>query len=402
METYCARMEIDVVTQQTTEVSAAVGRRADELAPTVARAIFHEVPHYRGTAPVPFDVVAAACAANLRPVLGAIATDGGIDPAPAMEVGAARARDGVPLPAVMEAYRVGFRRLWDAVATETMSRATVGGDSLHRVTAKLFAAQHIFTAAMAESYRREQARRSCEEESRRARLIDALLHGGPAGQWSMWEIADYLRLPTGGPYVVIAAHVGATGNRGLPDIESKLRSLDVSSAWLLLPDAHVGIVHITTDEHLTGVLELVARTATGRVGVSARFNDLRAATHALRFARVMLRCRADSDERVTVFDGSILSSAALAAPDLMVDVAGPMLDTFAGIGDDERDVLFETFRVWLETDGSMRTVGEVMFCHPNTVRYRLHRIERCTGRSLSKPRDIAEISLALEVHRRLI
>ena len=161
-------------------------------------------------------------------------------------------------------------------------------------------------------------------------------------------------------------------------------------------------MHISTDEHFDDVLKLVSRIATGRVGVSARFDDLRASTHALRFARVMLRCRADPDERVTVFDGSILGSAALAAPDLMFDLVRPMLEGFAGFGEDERDVLFETFRAWIETDGSMRAVGELMFCHPNTVRYRLHRIERCTGRSLSKPRDIAELALALEVHRRLM
>jgi hypothetical protein len=397
-------MDVDGHAQQITEVAAAVERRADELAPALARAIFHEVPYYRGSTPVPFDVVTAACAANLRPVLGCLTTNGNgpVDPAPAIEVGAARARDGVPLPSVMEAYRVGFRRVWDAVATETTLGATANGEALRRVTAKLLSAQDIFTAAMAESYRKEQLRRSCEDDARRVRLIDALLQGGPAGQWSVWEIADYLRLPTAGPYVVIAAAVGPSGKAGLPDIEPKLRSVDVSSAWRLLPDAHVGIVHLAHPENLVGVLELVSRVATGRVGVSARFNDLRSAAHALRFARVMLRCRADADEKVTVFDGSILSSAALAAPDLMVDTVGPMLESFAGISDDEREVLFETFRVWIETDGSMRVVGELMFCHPNTVRYRLHRIERCTGRSLSKPRDIAEISLALEVHRRLM
>jgi hypothetical protein len=395
-------MAVDGVAQQITDAVAAVERRADELAPALARAIFHEVPDYRGPAPVPFGVVAAGCAANLRPVLGAIATDGPIDPAPAIEVGAVRARDGVPLPSVMEAYRVGFRQLWDAVSTETTSRATRSGDALRRVTATLLSAQNVFTGAMAESYRKEQLHRSGEEEARRVRLIDALLQGGPAGQWSVWEIADYFRLPTAGPYVVIAAQVGPTGKPGLPDIESKLRSLDVSSVWRLLSDAHVGIAHIANPEHLSGVLALVARVATGRVGVSAPFNDLRAATHALRFARVMLRCRADAGGKITVFDGSILSSAALAAPDLMVDAVGPMLESFAGISEDEREVLFETFRVWIETDGSIRVVGELMFCHPNTVRYRLHRIERCTGRSLSKPRDIAEICLALEVHRRLM
>ncbi|MDT5230470.1 MAG: hypothetical protein QOI39_970 [Mycobacterium sp.] len=103
-----------------------------------------------------------------------------------------------------------------------------------------------------------------------------------------------------------------------------------------------------------------------------------------------------------MFDDSILASAAISAPDLMVKLVTPTLDCFAGLADQERDVLFETFRVWVEDDGSTRTVGELRFCHPNTVRCRLHRIERCSGRSLSKPKNLAELRLALEVHRRLM
>jgi DNA-binding PucR family transcriptional regulator len=35
------------------------------------------------------------------------------------------------------------------------------------------------------------------------------------------------------------------------------------------------------------------------------------------------------------------------------------------------------------------------------VRHRLHRIEELTGRSLSRPKDIAELCLAFEVEQRL-
>jgi DNA-binding PucR family transcriptional regulator len=62
----------------------------------------------------------------------------------------------------------------------------------------------------------------------------------------------------------------------------------------------------------------------------------------------------------------------------------------------------ETFRAWRDHDGSIRTVGEMLFCHPNTVRYRMHRIEQRTGRSMTRPCDVAELCLAFEVHRRLM
>jgi DNA-binding PucR family transcriptional regulator len=86
----------------------------------------------------------------------------------------------------------------------------------------------------------------------------------------------------------------------------------------------------------------------------------------------------------------------------MVKSACAALDAFADLSDDEREVLFETFRAWQETDASVAVTAERLSCHPNTVRYRLRRIEKRTGRSLSRPRDVAELCLALEVHRRLI
>ena len=395
-------MKSDISLQQVADVADAVCRRTDEVSILLARAITREVRPYGATVAVPFDVVAAGCAANLRAIFGAIATGGEFNVAPATRLGVERARDGVPLSSVMEAYRVGFRRLWEAIAVEAAARCCLNGDGLRTLTAKLLIAQDLFTAAMAAGYRQEQTRLVVGDETERSRLIDALLHGRLLELCSLWEVADYLRLPTSGPFVVIAADAAGLGADALPDIEAKLRSLDISSAWRRLPDVQVGIVHANTDRHLAAVLALVSRMAVGRVGVSARFGDLRDTARALHQARVTLRGRGDPGSPVSVFDGSILATAAVSAPEVMVDLASPVMQCFADLADEEREILFETFRVWLDHDGSMRTVGELLFCHANTVRYRMHRIEQRTGRSLSRPRDVAELCLAFEVHRRLM
>jgi hypothetical protein len=395
-------MDSDVVRQQVAELAEALRGRTDELATTLAHAIIREVRLYKATAPVPFELVVDGCRSNIRQVLNAIATDAEVEPTAATDLGTERARDGIPLASVMEAYRVGFREIWDAAVNEVANRARVNGDALRVLTAKIHAAQDLFTAAMAAAYRAEQARRLHGDESEREVLIDSVLHGRLFEQSSVWEAADYLRLPAKGPYVVIAADAGTVGAEALPGIESKIRSMDVFSAWRRLPDLHVGIVHVKTTEQLDNVLALVSRLATGRVGVSAQFDDLRDTAQALRYARVTLRGRPDQGPRVTQFDGSILSTAALSAPEVMVKLVTPTIECFAELSQDERNILFDTFRVWLENDGSLRTAGELLFCHPNTVRYRLHRIEQRTGRSLTRPRDVAEISLAFEVHRLLM
>jgi DNA-binding PucR family transcriptional regulator len=86
----------------------------------------------------------------------------------------------------------------------------------------------------------------------------------------------------------------------------------------------------------------------------------------------------------------------------MVKSARVVLDGLADLTDEERDILLETFQVWQDNEASADNAAKALFCHPNTVRQRLRRIEKRSGRSLSRPRDVAELCLAFEVHHTLI
>ncbi|MBU3064936.1 helix-turn-helix domain-containing protein [Nocardia sp. NEAU-G5] len=373
--------------------------RVDQLAVELARAIGKEVVYYGTSAVVPFDVLVAVVTEHLRVVLDGLITGVDFDIDPAAAVGAERAREDIPLAAVLEAYRIGFYRLWEAL----LGAATgADGETVRSLTAKVIAAQGLYTDAAASGYRREQTRRIERDTDTHSALMDALLHGRLFERWSVWEAADYLRLPATGPFVVVAARAPAPGAEALPEIEPKLRSLDVFSAWWELPELTIGILSFRTEQQLTNALALLSRTATARIGVSSRYDDLRETPEALRYARIAAGGRAEPDDLVSVFDGSILGAAAVSAPEITTKLVAPLFDSFDELAQEEREVLFETFRVWVATDGSLRATGELLFCHPNTVRYRLHRIEERTGRSLSRPRDLAELCFAFEVYRRLL
>ncbi len=260
----------------------------------------------------------------------------------------------------------------------------------------------LIATALVAGYRDEQTRQLLAEASQRSNLIDALLDGRALDDWRLRDLAGQLRLPINGPFVVIAAHIPTMDVEPLPEIESKLRSLDIFSAWRLLPDLQVGIVHVGCDRKRDRVVALMSRMTTVRVGVSAAFGDLRDTPRALHVARVMLWGRTDSTSSVAVFDGSILATAAVSAPEAMIQTVAVALDGFGDLSDEDREMLFETFRVWRDNDASVCGAAEVLNCHPNTVRHRLRRIEKHTGRSLSRPRDVAELCLAFEVHRRFM
>jgi DNA-binding PucR family transcriptional regulator len=254
----------------------------------------------------------------------------------------------------------------------------------------------------ATGYPNEQKRQVLADGSLHSSLIDALLEGRIRDDCSLDQVAGRLKLRKHGPFVVVAAEVDSDDVEPLSAIEWKLRSLDVYSAWQLQPDWQVGIVCIKSEQRFDEVVALVSRTAVDRVGISARFDDLRETPQALHFAKMTLLGRPHFGSPVTIFDGTILATAVLAAPDVMVKSASATLARFGDLPDEEREVLFETFQVWQDTDASLVVCAERLCCHPNTVRYRLQRIEKRTGLSLSRPRDIAELCLAFEVHRRLI
>jgi sugar diacid utilization regulator len=289
-------------------------------------------------------------------------------------------------------------RVWGLAAVGSVRPGGMPADTEARISS--FA--ELVAMALVAGYRDEQKRQLLAEPSCRANLIDALLEGRGFDERGLQEVAGHLRLPVNGPFVVIAAQAPAVGDEPLPEIESKLRSLDIFSAWRLLPDSQVGIVHVNSDQKLDLLVALISRTTTARVGVSAAFGDLRDTPQALHVARMMLRGPTDSASSVAVFDGSIVATAAVSAPEVMVKTVGAALDYFDDLPDEDREMLFETFRVWQNSDASVSAVADRLFCHPNTVRHRLRRIEKGTGRSLARPRDVAELCLAFEVHHRLM
>jgi sugar diacid utilization regulator len=310
----------------------------------------------------------------------------------AARVRAVGVRAAVGVPIIVDG------RVWGLAAVGSLQPCPMPADTEVRIGR--FA--ELIATALVAGYRDEQKRQLLAEGSHRLSLVDALLEGRAFDDWRLRDVAGRLRLPINGPFVVVAAHVPTGGDEPLREIESKLRSLDIFSAWRLLPDVQVGVVHVNSDQKLDVVVALLSRTTTARVGVSAPFGDLRDTPRALHLARVMLRGPTDSTSSVALFDGSILATAAVSAPEAMVKTVGAVLGCFGDLPDQEREMLFETFRVWQDNDASVRGAAEVLICHPNTVRHRLRRIEKRAGRSLSRPRDVAELCLAFEVHRRLM
>ena len=234
----------------------------------------------------------------------------------------------------MDAYRIASHHLWDAVVQIATARTDIGRDVLINTTKRIWHLQDAYTDAMTDAYRQQIAHQVLEDEAERAALTEALLDGRTLSDYAVWEVAQLLRLPISGPYVVIAATCPTVGKQALPGIAAKLRSADIFSAWRLLPDFQVGIAHVSTQSKRDTVIEL-------------------------------------------------------------------LLNQFDDLSDDEKGLLFQTFRIWLANKGSAVNAAAQLYCHPNTVRHLLRRIEERTGCSLAVPDELAELCLAFEIRQNL-
>jgi hypothetical protein len=387
------------VDDQIQGIASELASRVDELAHAVACAVRAEVAFYQSTGVVTNDELLTSSAENLRLALKCLETAEGFDTSPAVATGSKRAAAGVPLPAVMDAYRIASHHLWDAVVQIATTRPRVSRDVLIQATTRIWHIQDAYTDAMTSAYRQQTTQQVLEDEAERAALTEALIDGRTLTEYTVWEVAQLLRLPISGPYVVVAASCPAVGKQALPGIAAKLRSADIFSAWRLLPDIQIGIAHVSTESKRDAVVELLERQATTRVGVSPPFNDLTDTAQALRYARVALNTRNSRTGGVTVFEDSLLAVAAVSAPEVTNKVAALILRQFDDLSSAEKGVLFQTFRAWAANKGSVADTAAQLFCHPNTVRHRLHRIEAQTGRSLAVPNQLAELCLAFEIRQ---
>lgn len=390
------------VADQVTALAQALLTRAPELGAAMAATIIETIPAYRGGAVISLEKLRTSCDQQVRAILRGVGDEPGREAGAARTVGRARAAAGVPLTAVMDAFRIGGRTVWAALAAEAL-RQNLSPAVLVRAATDMWEVLDTFTYAMSEGYREELTDQMLGAEERRSALVQALLAGRLDAETSAWDVAQALRLPSSGPYVVVVATVSEAGQAALPAVERRLRDAGIASAWRLEHDVQVGVAGLP--KALRGrkdpgvrLLDVLGAGAGGAAGVSPPFDRLAETPEALRLARIALR-GSTPDRPVVPFGSDPLAIAAVAEPDVMARIAARALAGLAELSPRDRRVLLETFGAWLDS-GSADVTAQALYVHPNTVRHRLRRIETLTQRSLNDPRAVAELALAYEIDRR--
>ncbi|HZG02856.1 MAG TPA: helix-turn-helix domain-containing protein [Streptomyces sp.] len=333
-------------------------------------------------------------------------------------IGAERAEQGLPLDALLRAFRLGGAVVWQALVDRVTRCDPDGVRLLVPVAAEVWDFVDEHCAVVAEAYRQTERRLTWRRENRRLLMAEALLEG-TVRVADLPEAAEALGLPERGRYaVVVVAGPGRETHRAAvrSGVPAGARVL-----WHSRPDADLGIVLLGapsgdgpsgddgdgrgggTGGGEVSLAELAAALPAlpgTRTGISSAVDGLAAVGDARRLAETALRSAAPGGDPV-LLDEHLPAALLVSSPDLATALAERVLGPVLRLDGADRDLLLDTLTAWLECDGSARRAGSRLFCHRNTVLNRLRRFEQLTGRSLGRPHEVAELSLALTARRLL-
>lgn len=371
-----------------------IARFADEACAQVADRIG---TYYRDreSGLVSLDELRQSFAHNLRSVVAAIGDPHGqLDLEASDRTGRRRAKQGVPLPEVLRAYRICFAALWDALVEHVQrTRQPALTDDLIATAGVIWRFTDEHAVVLTEAYRAATAELMLAEQRRRSAVVEAVLTGRPGPESGPWEAAALLGVPADALLIVVAAETHGLAKESLVNVEQRLAEKGFVSGWRLTPAQQLGIVSFP-EERAEEVLETLRGLAGARTGVSPPYASLPETPRALRLARAALAGLEPGRAGLQAFDHSPLAALVVYEPAegrrLAENVLGEVLRQPA----EDRELLLETLDMYLEQSGSAERAAALLYCHPNTVRNRLRRIQELTGRSLTEPMHVAELAAA--------
>lgn len=311
------------------------------------------------------------------------------------ELGRRRAEQGMPLELVVHAYRHAGHLVWEALVEDAAAFPS-------RLAVLTQSATMVWQAVDAQADTASEAYRATERELRRRTdeqlqaLLDALLQGRCSPEVTSRAAAG-LDLPEHGRYaVVVLRH----DRREAPEpFHRRVQGTGVRFLWRMGADCEIGVVSLAEGIGLDALSELLDGRCPGPGGISPVVTGLAELGRARRLAELALRTSPPESRQIVRLDRRMAGALVVGQPELagllVTDVLGSLLE----LDPADRAILLETLDVWLECEGSAGRAAARLYCHRNTVFNRLRRLEQLTSRSLSRPRDLTEMTLALDAFR---
>ncbi len=317
------------------------------------------------------------------------------DLAAVREVGHRRAQQGVPLTAVLHGFRIGFRSAWNLLVEQVTPDDSETMRALVQEADRMWLLLDDYSAELRDGYRDRVAGLLRIAEEEREQHLDVLFAPGPIEAGRKFLSAEMLGLPRDGRFLVIAK---AGVDRATQEAwDSVLAHRGARVLWRHSPGRAVGLISVNPSAPEWAELPRHLDVGdTDRLGVSSSFSAVEDAAHALHQALMALESIPRKEKGVRHYGDDPLGCLIAGSADDAIDLSRIVLGELMALQPVTQESLLETLITWFDAGGSIDKAARTLFCHRNTIRYRLRNVEKITGLHLKDPRDAAQLYLAVQ------
>jgi len=389
-------------------IATSIRPEARSLCAALIDQMLREIPELTGDRPVE-ELLAVSVTANIATILDVFEI--GLDkanleaPAAAVEYARRLAQRGVPLNALLRAYRLGqagfVERMIQGISAESHSPEVVVDASL-QLTAITFSYIDRISEQVVAAYQHERDRWMRNRGAVRSARVMSVLANGVADVDAADKALGYPLRHTHRGVVVWTDENSQHADRlsGLERVIGKLAehfrsdrpplviAPDNSTIWAWLPvparpPGNFDAKPIAVDE---GLWVALGEPASGVEGFRLTHRQARQAQ--------IVAMTADPEQRTPVTESAQAGLVALMCTDIdavrawVHHVLGPLATV-----DDTTARLRDTVRVFLAAGGSYTAAAHELILHKNTVQYRIRKAEELRGRPLTDGRLDVEVAL---------
>lgn len=374
------------------QLCAAVRADSGQLTRDIVAAIEREVPIYRDLGAVPKSDLTASVASNLDMILFGIAERRGPtaeELAVRRELGSRRAMQGHPVDALIQAFQVGYREIWQFLVDEARNDPVVSSLLLSAVTT-LWQWVYEVSNAVAETHLSTTRSREFVVTGLRQRFLELLV----SGELESDELSDLARSLGFDPdddfrAFCIRADVPLTD-----EADQVMSALSSRAVLQVIPRARDFVV-LTQGNSPTDELDLIASAVPhARIGAGLKRRGLVGARMSIGDAERALVATTSSN-RAKSFEHDWFTSMFLVAKDRLQ----PILEVGVQVAEQHPDFAGAVLALG-DCGFSVTEVARRLVVHPNTAMYRINRWQELTGwdpRSFQGlVKSIASITVAMD------
>jgi hypothetical protein len=350
----------------------AVRARADTLSARIVARIEHEIAPYEQALLTERDH-REVVQKHMHMVLGGVAerrSPGEPELEFARKLGRLRARQGLPLYALIQAYHVGYQELWEELCTEVNARPGSDNAALPYAAGDAWEWVHAISSAVAEAHE-DAAHAPQNAELKVARRFVDLLTLSDAPVEELFDVARSLGFDPDGTFQALSVMATDLTPRQIERIGTALGLVGTARCLAVEGDQLLILWQRACASDVRAILERLAPDRPVGVGLERKALSGAAISigDAERALAIATRRGVDAD-----FAREWLASAMLQSEDRLVAILEPGLTAA-----DEQPHLLEAVIGFAEANFSVAAMARALYLHPNTATYRLERWRTVTG-----------------------